>query len=43
MGRRNTNMIVNVSMKLIVDPKGTMDGSSFAKAYRRTIDGGENA
>ncbi len=41
MGHRNTNMIINVYMKLIVDAKGTVDGSSFSKTYRGTNNANE--
>ena len=43
LDHRNTNMIINVYMKLIVDAKGTMDGCLLGKAYRGTIDGGEKS
>jgi integrase len=43
MGHRNTNMIINVYMKLIEDAKGTTDGSLLAKAYSGPADGGEKS
>ena len=43
LDHRNTNMIINVYMKLIVDAKGAMDGSLLGKAYRGMIDGGQKS
>jgi hypothetical protein len=41
MGHRNTNMIINVYMKLIEDARETKDGSLLGNAYNMKTGGPE--